>query len=111
MFSVPLHRALVVDTDLPYPEGRAAAEVLEVGSGSREGAEESTRGLMVIVWNSLASAGFAILTQTRLVAAEGRDVVPRRNRRDRIRVGCRSRWWVSVIWSASRSARRCSSGW
>ena len=70
MFSVPLRRALVVDTDLPYPEGRAAAEVLEVGSGSREGAAESTRGLMVIVWNSLASAGFAVLTQTKLVAAE-----------------------------------------
>ena len=70
MFSVPLRRALVVDTDLPYPEGRAAAEVLQVGSGSREGAEESTRGLMVIVWNALASAGFAILTQTRLAAAE-----------------------------------------
>jgi len=32
MFSVPLRRALVVDTDLPYPEGRAAAEVLKVGS-------------------------------------------------------------------------------
>src|ERR687891_580284 len=28
MFSVPLRRALVVDTPLPYPEGTAAAEVL-----------------------------------------------------------------------------------
>ncbi|MGJ3647412.1 OPT family oligopeptide transporter [Sphingomonas sp. GlSt437] len=66
MFSVPLRRALVVDTDLPYPEGHAAAEVLLVGSGSREGEEESARGLKVLVWNSLASAGFAILTQTKL---------------------------------------------
>ena len=67
MFSVPLRRALVVDTDLPYPEGVAAAEVLEVGAGSREGEEESKRGLMVLVWNSIASAGFAIFTQTKII--------------------------------------------
>jgi len=70
MFSVPLRRALVIDTDLPYPEGRAAAEVLQVGSGSRTGAEESTRGLWILIWNSLASAGFAILTQMKLAVAE-----------------------------------------
>ncbi len=70
MFSVPLRRALVVDTDLPYPEGRAAAEVLEVGSGSREGAAESARGLAVLIWGSFASAGFALLAQMKLVAAE-----------------------------------------
>jgi len=70
LFSVPLRRALVVDTPLPYPEGRAAAEVLRVGSGSREGAEESAKGLAVLVWNSLISAGFAILTQTRLAVGE-----------------------------------------
>jgi putative OPT family oligopeptide transporter len=70
MFSVPLRRALVVDTDLPYPEGRAAAEVLIVGSAGREGAEESARGLRLLVLGSLASAGFALLTQLRLVAAE-----------------------------------------
>ncbi|AOH84134.1 peptide transporter [Sphingomonas panacis] len=67
MFSVPLRRALVVDTDLPYPEGVAAAEVLEVGAGSREGGEESARGLKVLVVNSLASAGFAIATQTKII--------------------------------------------
>ena len=70
MFSVPLRRALVVDTDLPYPEGHAAAEVLKVGAGSREGEEESARGLRIIALNSLASAAFAILTQTRLAVAE-----------------------------------------
>jgi putative OPT family oligopeptide transporter len=70
MFSVPLRRALVVDSDLPYPEGRAAAEVLQIGSGSREGAEESAAGLRLLVAGSLASAGFAILTQTKLAAAE-----------------------------------------
>ncbi|MGE4305335.1 MAG: OPT family oligopeptide transporter, partial [Novosphingobium sp.] len=70
LFSVPLRRALVVDTPLPYPEGKAAAEVLRVGSGSREGAAESAKGLSVLVWNALASAGFAVLTQMRLTAGE-----------------------------------------
>jgi putative OPT family oligopeptide transporter len=71
LFSVPLRRALIIDSpDLPYPEGRAAAEVLWVGSGSREGAEESARGLAALVWSSAASAAFAILTQTKLVATE-----------------------------------------
>ena len=72
MFSVPLRRALVVDSDLPYPEGVAAAEVLQIGAGSRgedggRGADESKQGLLVLVWNSIASAGFAIFTQTKIV--------------------------------------------
>jgi putative OPT family oligopeptide transporter len=70
LFSVPLRRAMVVDSPLPFPEGRAAAEVLQVGSKAGSGEEESARGLSVLVWSSLASAGFAILTQTRLAAAE-----------------------------------------
>src|SRR5207248_7165294 len=39
LYSVPLRRALVTGTDLPYPEGVAAAEVLKVGAGVG-GAEE-----------------------------------------------------------------------
>ena len=70
LFSVPLRRALVVDTPLPYPEGRAAAEVLRVGSESREGAEESAKGLSILLWNGIASTVFAILTQTRLLVGE-----------------------------------------
>ena len=70
LFSVPLRRALVVDGNLPYPEGRAAAEVLRVGDESRGGGAEAMRGLWVIVWNALASAGFALLAQTKLVVAE-----------------------------------------
>ena len=70
MFSVPLRRALVVETELPYPEGHAAAEVLKVGVGSRDGEAESATGLHIIVINSLVSAAFAALTQTRLAAAE-----------------------------------------
>src|SRR5881397_1390479 len=51
LFTIPLRRALVTTSDLPYPEGVAAAEVLKVGSGTRgdanaaAGAEESREGL------------------------------------------------------------------
>jgi putative OPT family oligopeptide transporter len=70
MFSVPLRRALVVNSDLPYPEGRAAAEVLLVGEQSRDGNEESRQGLLAITVNSVASAAFFALSQTRLVVDE-----------------------------------------
>ena len=35
LFTIPLRRALVTTSDLPYPEGVAAAEVLKVGSETR----------------------------------------------------------------------------
>ena len=70
VLSVPLRRALVTGSDLPYPEGVAAAEVLRVGTETREGAVESQAGLRIIVAGSVASMGFAILTATRLAAAE-----------------------------------------
>ena len=69
MYSVPLRRALVTGSDLPYPEGVAAAEVLKVGAGVG-GAEENKRGLAAIVLSSIVSAAYAILAQTKLVAAE-----------------------------------------
>ncbi|HEX4585666.1 MAG TPA: oligopeptide transporter, OPT family [Burkholderiaceae bacterium] len=70
MFSVPLRRALVVNSDLPYPEGVAAAEVLRVGTGSRSGDAESLQGLVVLTVNAIVSAGFFVLTKTRLVVEE-----------------------------------------
>jgi putative OPT family oligopeptide transporter len=70
MFSVPLRRALVVNSDLPYPEGLAAAEVLLVGDQSRDGNEESRQGLIAIMVNSVVSAVFFALSQTRLVVDE-----------------------------------------
>ena len=70
MFSVPLRRALVVNGDLPYPEGLAAAEVLKVGAQSRDGNEESRQGLAAITVNAIASAAFFALSQTRLVVDE-----------------------------------------
>ncbi|MDP8983522.1 MAG: oligopeptide transporter, OPT family [Pseudomonadota bacterium] len=70
MFSVPLRRALVVNSDLPYPEGVAAAEVLLVGDASRDGNDESRRGLLAIMVSAVVSAGFFALSQTRLVVDE-----------------------------------------
>jgi putative OPT family oligopeptide transporter len=69
LFTIPLRRALVTTSDLPYPEGVAAAEVLKVGAGVG-GAEENKRGLAAIVMSSIVSAGYAIFAQTRLVAAD-----------------------------------------
>jgi putative OPT family oligopeptide transporter len=70
LFSVPLRRALVTDSLLPYPEGVAAAEVLRVGQESADGAEENSRGLAAIVMGSLVSAGFALLGALKLAAIE-----------------------------------------
>ena len=64
MFSIPLRRALVVDTSLPYPEGVAAAEVLKVGESGNKA------GLAIIVAGSLASAGYALLAAMRVAVAE-----------------------------------------
>jgi putative OPT family oligopeptide transporter len=69
MYSVPLRRALVTGSDLPYPEGLAAAEVLKVGAGVG-GAEENRRGLMLIVWSSIASGLFYALAQTKALTAD-----------------------------------------
>ncbi|MGS1018305.1 OPT family oligopeptide transporter [Allosphingosinicella humi] len=70
MFSVPLRRALVVDTDLPYPEGRAAAEVLKVGAEARDGGDENNLGLRMIIMSSTAAALFTLIAKTRLVVEE-----------------------------------------
>ena len=70
MYSVPLRRALVTGTDLPYPEGVAAAEVLKVGAASGEGGEENAKGLDAIVAGSGVSLGYALLAKLGLVAEE-----------------------------------------
>ena len=66
MYSVPLRRALVTGSDLPYPEGVAAAEVLKVGAGVG-GAEENARGLKAVVFGTLVSSGYALLAKAKLV--------------------------------------------
>ncbi|MDB5962657.1 MAG: oligopeptide transporter, family [Massilia sp.] len=70
MYTMPLRRALVSQSDLPYPEGVAAAEVLKVGMASRNGAAEGKAGLWAVIWGSLASALFAAFAAAKLMAAE-----------------------------------------
>ncbi len=74
LFTIPLRRSLVTHSDLPYPEGVAAAEVLKVGAGARGDANtdpaEAREGLTAVVLGSVASAGLAIVAATRIVAAE-----------------------------------------
>jgi hypothetical protein len=70
MYTMPLRRALVSQSDLPYPEGVAAAEVLKVGMSSRSGALEGKAGLWAVIWGSIASALFAAGAAAKLLAAE-----------------------------------------
>ena len=67
LFTIPLRRAMVVNSDLPYPEGRAAAEILKVGSHSGE-TSKSGSGMTDIVSGgavagiiSLCANGFKVL--------------------------------------------------
>jgi putative OPT family oligopeptide transporter len=74
LFTIPLRRALVTTSDLPYPEGVAAAEVLRVGSGTRGETKDDTgearEGLVAVILGSVASAGLAIVAATRIAAAQ-----------------------------------------
>lgn len=70
LFSVPLRRALVTGSDLPYPEGVAAAAVLKVGTETEEGVAESKAGLRVIVVGSLVAAFYSALAATQVASAE-----------------------------------------
>ena len=96
MYTIPLRRALVTDSDLPYPEGVACAEVLRVGSGSDEqigrmaevesvpvaggargagipdpaaAVQSSSAGLKAVLWGAIVSAIFYIIVQTRVFAS------------------------------------------
>lgn len=73
MYSIPLRRALVTQSDLPYPEGVACAEVLKVGGGEHADAaavEESRAGLAAVIWGSIVSAAFAVVVATRVFAGD-----------------------------------------
>ncbi len=74
MYSVPLRRALVTGSDLPYPEGVAAAEVLKVGAGVG-GAEENRKGLAAVVLGTVISALYPLLAKMKLVAEAADKVV------------------------------------
>jgi putative OPT family oligopeptide transporter len=74
MYSIPLRRALVTSSDLPYPEGVACAEVLKVGSSSdtKDAAdiEHGRAGLLAVLWGSIVAAGFAVIVATQLFASD-----------------------------------------
>src|SRR5580698_5848772 len=71
MYSIPLRRALVTNSDLPYPEGVACAEVLKVGGSESLGSGVVGRhGLAVMVWGSVISALFAVVIATQLFASD-----------------------------------------
>ncbi len=75
MYSIPLRRALVTHSDLPYPEGVACAEVLKVGAKGGgvhdpDDAAASSAGLMSIMVGSVSSALFALVIATQLFASD-----------------------------------------
>jgi putative OPT family oligopeptide transporter len=73
LYSIPLRRALVTHSDLPYPEGVACAEVLKVGSGAgaqAEAVEDARAGLRALLWGSIVSAAFALVIGTRVFASD-----------------------------------------
>ena len=67
LFTIPLRRAMVVHSDLAYPEGVAAAEILKVGSSSKEqqkggsGLKEIFSGGALAGIVALCSNGFQVL--------------------------------------------------
>lgn len=68
LFTIPLRRAMVVNSDLPYPEGLAAAEILKVGSNSESsatnkgGLKDILSGGIVAAIIALCSNGFRVLS-------------------------------------------------
>lgn len=87
MYSIPLRRALVTGSDLPFPEGVAAAEVLKVGEDAPHGHGEAAAGsdgsdddaddnadnrdgLRAIVVGAFASAGMSLLSALKVGASE-----------------------------------------
>ena len=73
LYSIPLRRALVTQSDLPYPEGVACAEVLKVGGGSEakaDAVENARVGLLAVLFGSVVSAVFALVVATRIFASD-----------------------------------------
>ncbi|MCF8611364.1 oligopeptide transporter, OPT family [Gordonia sp. HY285] len=78
MYSIPVRRALVTGSDLPYPEGVAAAEVLKVGEAATDhesgsdtnGVDQNRGGMRAIVVGSLGAAIFSLLGSLKLLATE-----------------------------------------
>lgn len=67
MYSIPLRRALVTGSDLPYPEGVAAAEVLKVGDAT-QGEQENKTGFRVILIGSVVAAVLSLLSSMKVLS-------------------------------------------
>ena len=66
LFTIPLRRAMVVNSDLPYPEGVAAAEILKAGNH-----EERDSGVKDIAYGGIFAATVAFFTNGLRVVADG----------------------------------------
>lgn len=67
MYSIPLRRALVTGSNLPYPEGVAGADVLKIGNSER-GLEDNRRQICVIAVSAVAAAGYALLASLKVIS-------------------------------------------
>ena len=70
IFTVPLRNAMVVNSDLPYPEGVAAAEILRAGNadehaeGADSGVKEIAAGSIVAGLFSFAANGLRVIADS-----------------------------------------------
>ena len=69
LYTIPLRRVMVVQSDLPYPEGVAAAEVLRVGDAQRHAGDDAggaqtprNSGLRDLGWGTGLAALFGFLS-------------------------------------------------
>ena len=85
MYTMPLRRALVSQSDLPYPEGVAAAEVLKVGIGLARGRRPRARPACG-PWSGAAwPRPCSRPARRQTVGRRGGGLLPHRRRRDRHR--------------------------
>jgi putative OPT family oligopeptide transporter len=71
LFSIPLRRALVINSTLPFPEGLAAAEVLKAGATGDEAspnAIERRKGPVIVLVGALIAAATQIVSFTGVAA-------------------------------------------
>ncbi|WP_455284261.1 OPT family oligopeptide transporter [Cupriavidus necator] len=75
LFSIPLRHAMVVQSELPYPEGVAAAEILRVGSAAQgeavSGQKRQATGLADLAAGGLVAGLFSLAAGGLRVLAEG----------------------------------------
>ncbi|EAI6300948.1 oligopeptide transporter, OPT family [Campylobacter coli] len=68
LFTIPLRRAMVVESKLAYPEGRAAAEILKVANKDQS-SKKGKQGIKEIALGSFIAAIFSLLSNGFKLAA------------------------------------------